>query len=158
MAMSTDSERAPRGRFMNLAKLRRRLAGAGRGQAAVELALAAPIMAIVLVVGVQLAVLGTAALALGQANYQGARWAAVNSSATQAQVQSYMLSVASPMISASSGQYLGVSLSPAPPCAFGSSVTVGVTFDVAHLVVLPNPFMGISFPTSLTNSETAFCE
>jgi hypothetical protein len=35
---------------------------------------------------------------------------------------------------------------------------VSVTFDANHLVALPNPFFGIQFPTSLTNSESAFCE
>ncbi len=130
-----------------------------RAQAAVEFALIAPVIIIVMLVGVQFAIIGVAALGLGQVDYQGARYAAVNSSATQSQVQSYMLSVASPIISANSGQYLTVGLSPTPPCSFGSTVTVSVTFDVSHLVMLPNPFLGlINFPTSLTNSQAAFCD
>jgi Flp pilus assembly pilin Flp len=131
---------------------------AARGQAAVELALIVPLVTVVLVVGLQGAIVGTAALALGQANYQGARYAAINSSATVSTVKSYMLSVASPIISAKSGTYLTATMSPAPPCTFGSSVTVSLTYNSAHLVLLPNPFLGISFPTSLTSSETAFCE
>jgi hypothetical protein len=123
-----------------------------------ELALVMPIVLFVMMVGVQYAIIGTAALGLGQANYQGARYAATNPSATQSAVQTYMISVASPMVSASSGQYLTSSLSPTPPCAFGSTIKVSVTLDIRHLVVLPNPFFGISFPTSLTNSESAFCE
>ena len=123
-----------------------------------ELALIIPILALVMAVGLQFAVIGTAALALGQVDYQGARYAAVNPSATQSQVQSYMLSAGSPIISVDSGKYLTSTLNPAPPCSFGGSVTVSVTFDTSHLVVLPNPFMGISFPTSLSNSESAFCE
>jgi hypothetical protein len=135
------------------------MAGAGRGQAAVELALITPLVAIVLLVGVQFAIIGAAALGLGQANYQGARYAAVNPSASLSAVQNYIISVASPLISASNGQYLTTSMSPAPPCPFGNMVTVSATFDIAHLVVLPNPFMGvIHFPTTLSSSESAFCE
>ena len=135
-----------------------RHARASRGQAAVEFALVAPVLIVLVLVGLQFAIIGTAALALGQVNYEGARFAANNGSDSQAQIQSYMVSIAAPIISASSGTYLTSTLSPAPPCSFGSSVTVGVTFDTRHLITLPNPFFGISFPTSLSNSETAFCE
>ena len=137
----------------------RRPLGCGRAQAAVEFALIAPVVVILLLVGVQLAVIGDAALGLGQVDYQGARYAAVNPTYTQSQVSTYMVSVASPLIGASSGTYLTTTLSPAPPCAFGSSVTVAVSFDINHLVVLPNPFLGlIRFPSTLTNSQSAFCE
>ena len=131
-----------------------------RAQAAVEFALIAPFVMVLLMVGVQFALIGVAALSLGQVDYQGARWAAVNSSKTNSDVSTYMLSVASPTISASGGKYLTVSMaSGAMPCTFGNSVTVPVSFDLKHLVVLPNPFMGIVyFPTTLTNSQTAFCE
>ena len=146
-------------RLSNPGTRKRRRVGVGRAQAAVELALIAPIVIILLLVGVQLAIIGDAALGLGQVDYQGARYAAVNPSYTQSQVQSYMLSVASPLIAANNGSYLTTTMSPAPPCAFGSSVTVAVSFNINHLVVLPNPFLGIiSFPTTLTNSESAFCE
>jgi Flp pilus assembly protein TadG len=137
-----------------LTKLRR----AGCGQAFVEFAIMAPLALMLILVGIQFAIIGTASLGLGQVNYQGARYAANNTSASAAAVQSYMLSVASPIIGANSGSYLTSSLSPAPPCAFGATVTVAVTFDTRHLVLLPNPFLGIPFPTTLTNSESAFCE
>jgi Flp pilus assembly protein TadG len=135
------------------------MAGARRAQAAVEFALIAPVVAIVLLVGVQFAIIGAASLGLGQVNYQGARYAAVNTSASQSAVRAYMISVASPLISANNGQYLTTSMNPAPPCSFGGTVTVSTTFDISHLVMLPNPFMGvINFPTTLSNSESAFCE
>jgi Flp pilus assembly protein TadG len=144
----------------------RRIAGhehpdkaANRAQAAVEFAIMAPVVIIVMLVGVQFAIIGVAALGLGQIDFQGARYAAINSSASQSQVQTFMLSAASPLISAGSGKYLTVNLTPAPPCAFGSTVTVAVTFDVNHLIMLPNPFLGlINFPSSLSNSQSAFCE
>jgi len=135
-----------------------RIDDAGRGQAVVEFAIMAPLALFLMLVGIQFAIIGTASLGLGQVNYQGARYAANNPSASQSAVQTYMLSVASPIIAAHSGSYLTSTLSPAPPCTFGTTVTVAVTFDVAHLIALPNPFLGVSFPTTLTNSESAFCE
>ena len=149
---------AVRARLINLPALGVRGDFARRGQASVELALIAPVVLFLMLVGVQFAILGTASLGLGQVDYQGARYAATNPSASQATVQSYMVSVASPIIGAGSGKYLSSTLSPAPPCAFGSTVTVSVTFDATHLVVLPNPLFGITFPTSLSSSESAFCE
>jgi TadE-like protein len=151
-------------RFRQLVKAHARwLAGAHRAQAAVELALIAPIVLMLLVVGVQLALIGDAALALGQVDYQGTRYAAVNTSATKTDVQSYMVSVGSPLIAANSGGYLTItSMNPDPAsqtaCAYGGTVTVAVSFDIAHLVALPNPFLGIHFPTALTNTQSAFCE
>jgi len=130
-----------------------------RAQAAVEFALIAPLVVLLLLVGVQFAIIGAAALGLGQANYQAARYAAVNPTASQSAVNTFMLSVASPLISANSGQYVQTTLSPAPPCAQGNTVTVSLTFNVAHLVALPNPFMGLAaFPPSLSSTESAICE
>jgi hypothetical protein len=45
--------------------------GTLRGQAAVELALITRIVLFVMLVGIQFAIIGTAALGLGQADYQG---------------------------------------------------------------------------------------
>ncbi len=147
-----------KGRRAMLAALMHRLKSAGRAQSAVEFAIALPILLVTLLVGVQFAIIGAASLALGQVNYQGARYAAINTSATQSDVKTYMLSVAAPSISANSGSYLTATLSPAPPCAFGSSVTVSLSYSSTHLLALPNPFMGIHFPNTLTSSESAFCE
>lgn len=137
----------------------RQPASFARAQAALEFALVTPLVLIVLFVGIQFAIIGAAALGLGQANYQAARYAAVNPTASQSAVQNFMLSVASPLISANQGSYVNMSMNPAPPCTFGNTVTVSLNFDVTHLVVLPNPFLGmISFPTSLSSTESAICE
>jgi Flp pilus assembly protein TadG len=165
MNMGTHDDGAAKGRRNMADALVRRLKGANRAQTMVEFALALPIFLVVLLVGIQYAIIGEAALALGQVNYQGARYAAVNTTANQAAVNSYMLSVASPTISAAGGTYLTSTLSPAPPCVFGTSVTVSVSYDANHLLALPNPFLaiphvfgGVNFPATLTNSESAFCE
>ena len=156
--MMTRTLGAVRVRLTNVAALRRAAVRAEQGQAAVELALITPIVLFLMLVGIQFAIIGTVALGLGQVDYQGARYAANNPSASQSAVQTYMVSVASPLISAGSGKYLTATLSPTPPCTFGSTITVSVSYDAKHLVVLPNPFLGIAFPTTLTNSESAFCE
>ena len=54
---------------------------------------------IILVVAIQMALIGETALALGQVNYQGARYAALHQCATAADVAAYMTSVASPTLS-----------------------------------------------------------
>jgi Flp pilus assembly protein TadG len=158
MIMNTNIDRKSKGRPPRFDALVRRLRGGSSAQSVVEFAFALPVVLMLLLVGIQFAIIGEASLALGQVNYQGARYAAVYTNSTQAQVQSYMLSVASPTIAANGGAYLTSTLSPAPPCTYGSSVTVSVSFNANSLMALPNPFLGINFPTTLTSSESAFCE
>jgi hypothetical protein len=85
----------------------------GRGQAMVEFALVLSVAMIVLFVAVQLAIIGEAALSLGEMNYQGARWAAVNTCATPNQVASYMMFVGSPTVTT--------------PSSCGSALTITIT-------------------------------
>lgn len=68
------------------------------GQAAVEFALVLSVAMIVLFVAIQLALIGEAALSLGQMNYQGARFAAVETCATGDEVASYMYYIGSPTV------------------------------------------------------------
>lgn len=93
-----------------------------RGQAAVEFALISVVAMIVLFVAVQLALIGEDALALGQMNYQGARWAAVNTCATDDEIINYILVSGSPSVTQSGGScgtYLKMDIidsnSPTPP-------------------------------------------
>jgi hypothetical protein len=69
----------------------------------VEFALISIVAMIVLFVAVQLALIGEDALALGQMNYQGARWAAVNTCATDTDIKSYILASGSPSVTQSGG-------------------------------------------------------
>jgi type II secretory pathway pseudopilin PulG len=130
-----------------------------RGQALVEMAIVITILAFVMVLAIQFAVLGSAILALNQATYQGARYASVNQSADQSTVYNYMLTVGSPTITSNGGANLSVSLSPSttPRTSF-STVTVTSTLDAQSLIVIPNPFFGVSLPTSLTATESAMVE
>jgi hypothetical protein len=152
----------------------------------VEFALVLIVAMIVLFVAIQMAFIGQAALALGQMNYQGARYAAVNPSFDCNSVAPYMASVGSPTVtkhgvtcaascasapSASAGQGVQVCVvcssgGTAENCTqrqFGDSVQVQLAFDATSVIFLsgnttsPN-FLGIPFPTQLTSTETAMSE
>jgi uncharacterized protein (UPF0333 family) len=149
----------------------RRKMGARQGQAAVEFALVLTVAMIVIFVGVQMALIGQAALALGQMNYQGARWAAVNPCATANDIANYMVCVGSPTISQNcsnltitltdSNNPTGTAGTPtscpptsAPPACvptpastcgsprtFSSQLTLTLAYNAKAQLVLPNPLV-----------------
>ncbi len=136
---------------------------AARGQALVEFAITLTLMMIVLTVTIQCAIVGNAALAVSQLAYAGARYAAINSSYDQTAVSNYMISIASPTISESGGADLTITLSCSPSACppsgtqrqFGSTVQVSVAYNLSGKLFLPNPFLGISFPTQLSGIQSA---
>ena len=157
------------------------------GQAMVEFALVLFVAMIVLFVAIQMAFIGQAALALGQINYQGARFAAVNQCATPSDIATYMVLNGSPTITKGCGSSLTITVSDngtslgtgtptctgtftppttcttPPPRSFGDSIQVSVTFNTASVIFLSknttNPnFLGIPFPTQLGSKETAMSE
>jgi Flp pilus assembly protein TadG len=130
----------------------------GVGQAMVEFALVAIVGMFILVGAIQFALLGQVALALSQAAYQGARYAAVNPGFDQTAVSSYVKTVASPTILSDGGSDLKVTLNPGTARKFGDQVTVTLAYETASKLFLPNPFFGVSLPTSLTAPETAMSE
>jgi hypothetical protein len=165
--------------------LRSREGTAFSGQAMVEFALVLTVALIVLFVAIQMAFIGQAALALGQMNYQGARFAAVNQCAAPNDVATYMVLNGSPTITRNCGSSLTVNVSnngtalgagtatctgtftPPTTCGsprkFGDSIQVSVAFKTAPVIFLStsttNPsFLGIPFPTQLTSTETAMSE
>ena len=124
-----------------------------RAQAMVEFALLSPLVLIGLVVGIQFAIFGAGALALSQAAYQGARYASINGSATNTNVKSALDAVVSPIIKSN------YSMAPiTSPRATGTTVKVTLTWDATKMIVLPNPFFGINFPTSFSATESAYTE
>ena len=130
-----------------------------RGQAIVEMAIVMPILAFVMVLAVQFAILGSAMLALNQVTYEGARYASFSQTAAQATVYNYMLSIGSPTITSNGGTNLSVRLSPsATPRTSFSTVTVSSSFNAKSFIVVPNPFFGVNLPTTLTSTESAMVE
>jgi Flp pilus assembly protein TadG len=142
-----------------------------RGQAMVEFALIASVALVVLLVGIQFALIGQAALAVSQGSYYAARYAAVQTTVAQgctsncditSQVQNQM----SPTITVPSGA-LNVTFSdvnPADPTCtttprgFGCKIQVVVAYNATSKVVLANPFFGISFPTQLNSTTQMMTE
>jgi Flp pilus assembly protein TadG len=126
-----------------------------RAQAMVELALIAPVIMIGLVVGVQFAIIGAGALALSQGAYQGARYASIHSGDTPANVKSALDTVISPIVKSN----YSLSMTPTTsPRATGTAVQVTLNWNASSMIVLPNPFFGISFPSSYSATETAYTE
>ena len=123
----------------------------------VEFALISTLALLVLVGGVQVAIIGEAGLAVGQLAFQGARYAAVNPSTSQAGVTSYVQSIAPSILGTTKN--LSVTMNPSTtPRNFATTVTVTVAYTLGNLQVLPNPFLGVSFPTSVSSTETAMSE
>lgn len=126
-----------------------------RGQSLVEFVVTLTLALIVLTVTIQFAIIGDAALAVTQLAYTGARYAAFNPSYDYSMISRYMKTVASPAINESNGANLRITLTPgATPRTIGSSVEVRVVYNLRNKLFLPNPFLGISFPTTLSGIQT----
>ena len=142
-----------------------------RGQAMVEFALLATLSMLVLLVGIQFAIIGQAALAVTQASYLGARAASVNSSLTNSSLQNSIANQMSPTISGASVTMTNTSDStctagPGNSRSFGCPINVTVNYDATSKLFLPAswslPIFGrtqvIIFPTALTSTESAMTE
>ena len=139
-----------------------------RGQAMVEFALIAALSMVVLLVGIQFAIIGQAALAVTQASYLGARAASVNATMTSSQLNTTLQNLVSPTIT---GAVANLTLTNAsdPTCAggtrtFGCGFNVTITYDATSKLFLPASWsiLGsnrvIVFPTSLTSTQSAMTE
>ena len=121
----------------------------------VEFAMTLTLAMMVLIVTIQFAIIGDAALAVTQLAYAGARYAAVNPTYNESTIATYMKSIASPAISERDGVNLTVTIAPTTtPRTFGTSVQVSVVYSLQNKLFLPNPFLGISFPTQLSGIQT----
>jgi hypothetical protein len=70
-----------------------------------------------------------------------------------------MQSIASPVLKDDSGAHLKILMSPTTtPRAYGQTISITVQYTLINKLVLPNPFLGISFPTSIGFTETAMSE
>ncbi|HTY54098.1 MAG TPA: TadE family protein [Candidatus Binataceae bacterium] len=125
------------------------------GQSLIEFAITLTLALMVLGVTIQFAIIGDAALAVTQLARTGARYAAFNPKYDYSTISGYMRTVASPTISEGSGADLKIILTPnVTPRAIGSSIKVSVVYNLRGKLFLPNPFLGISFPTTLSGIET----
>ena len=127
------------------------------GQTLVEFAFILPLVLLLMLGVVQLALIGGSALAVNQAAIACVRYAAVNPGANQSTVDSYLKSVASPLINDSNLQT--ITLAPtATPRTTGSAVSVTVVYTLSNKLFLGASFFGITFPTQLSGQMTMTSE
>jgi Flp pilus assembly protein TadG len=132
----------------------------GHGQSMVEFALIVPLVLAIMLIGIQFALIGQAALAVSQAAYLGARAASVDGTLTSGTLSTQISSQISPTISGASVTLTpGAAASCGSPRTFGCPITVSVTYDASGRIFLPtNLLPGVAFPSSLTFTETAMTE
>ena len=130
----------------------------------------APLAVIVMVVGVQCALLGQVALAVNQGASALVRYAAVNPGAIGTNgtitVTSQIEQLLSSSILTNNGQdltisiasYSGSTTSTTSSPGYADRVTITLSYNAASKIILPNPFLGISFPTSLSASDSQMYE
>jgi Flp pilus assembly protein TadG len=133
---------------------------AGRaGQAMVEFAMMSPILMVIVALAVQFAIMAQSALALSELASTASQYAARNASADQSAVTTYVKSAASPSLMSNGGADLSVGLSPtATPRTPGTSLTVTISYKTKSKIILPNPFLGVTLPASITDTGTAMGE
>jgi len=129
------------------------------GQSMVEFAMILTVALVILLVSIQYALIGQAALAVSQIAFQGARWASVNPNADETAIAGFILANGSPTITQGGSSALTVTVTPnTVPRTFGQPVTVSIAYNASAQIVLPNPFLGITFPTNLNGQQTALSE
>lgn len=126
------------------------------GQTMLELAFVLPIILLLMLAVIQVILVGSSALAVNQAAVSCARYASLNPTLTQASLDTYLKSVASPLIN--DAKLKTVALTPAPTRATGSAVSVTVTYDLTGKLFLAKSFFGITFPTQVSVTETMTSE
>lgn len=123
------------------------------GQSLVEFALILPLFLLMTLAFIQLILVGAVALAVNQAAASCARYAALNNTYNQSTLNTYLQSVASPLINDSYLATIGLNPS-AVPRTSGTSVTITVSYNLTGKLVLGSSFLGVVFPTTLAVSQT----
>jgi Flp pilus assembly protein TadG len=120
----------------------------------VEFTVILPLFLLMTVIMVQLILVGAVAFAVNQAAASCARYAALNDTYSQSTLNTYLQSIASPLINDSYLATIGLSPSTVPRTA-GSSVTVTVSYNLSgNKLILGSSVFGITFPTTLAVSQT----
>jgi len=122
----------------------------------VEVAFVLPIILLLMLGVIQVILIGSSALAVNQAAVSCARYASLNPTLTQPGLDTYLKSIASPLINDAKLQT--VALTPAPTRATGSALSVTVTYDLTGKLFLARSFFGITFPTQVSVTETMTSE
>jgi Flp pilus assembly protein TadG len=141
----------------------------------VEFALISSVAMMVMMIGVQFALIGQAALAVSQGSSALARYAAVNPGALGANgtVTVTSGSAAANLLSSSIltgtgtsysdltvtiASFTGTTASTTSTPGYTDRVLITVSYNAAGKIALPNPFFGIRFPTALASSDSQMYE
>jgi hypothetical protein len=128
-----------------------------QSQTLVEFAFILPVFLLLMLGVVQMVLVGGAALAVNQAAVTCSRYAALNPTYTSTQINSYLTTVASPLINDSGLQ--PITISPATtPRSTGSAVSVTVSYDLKAKLFLGSSFFGVTFPTQVSVTHTTTSE
>jgi Flp pilus assembly protein TadG len=148
---------------------------ASRGQSAVEFAMGATVALAVMLIGIQFAIIGQAALAVSQGASALARYVAVNPgslgtsngsvsgsalpAAAQNLLSSSILTNSGNDLTVTIASYTGTTTTTTNSPQYTDRVVIGMSYNAAKKIVLPSStLLGISFPTTLTASDSQMYE
>ncbi len=135
-----------------------------------ELAFIAPVAIIVLLLGIQFAMIGQAALALSQGASALARYAAVNpgtmgpngtvalTTAMQQLLSSSILTNGGRDLTVTIASYSGTSTTTTNSPGYTDRLVISLSYNARSKIALPNPFLGVNFPTTLSASDSQMYE
>lgn len=136
---------------------KRRLGLSNCGQTLVEFAFILPVLLLLMLGVVQVILIGAAALAVNQAAVACARYASLEPSVDQSALESYLKTIASPLINDT--HLSNVVLSPSSvPRQTGSPVSVTISYNLTAKLFLGSSFLGLDFPTQISVTETMTSE
>ena len=145
--------------FQDTTRARRRRFS--RGQAMAEMAFIAPVAIIVVLLGIQFAMIGQAALA---------RYAAVNpgtmgpngtvtmTTAMQQLLSSSILTNGGRDLTVTIASYSGTSTTTTNSPGYTDRLVINLSYNATSKIALPNPFLGVRFPTTLSASDSQMYE
>jgi Flp pilus assembly protein TadG len=135
-----------------------------------EFALISPLVIVVMLLGVQFAMIGQAALAVSQGASALARYAAIHpgtlgtngtiglTAQMEQLLSSSILTNDGQDLTVSIASYSGTTTNTTSTPRYTDRLTITLTYDARSKIALPNPFLGIYFPTNLTASDSQLYE
>lgn len=142
-----------------------------KGQSAVEFALISSVALMVMLVGVQFAMIGQAALAVSQGASALARYAAINpgtmgtngtvslTTAMKQLLSSSILTNNGADLTVTIASYTGTTTTTTSSPGYTDRAVISLSYNATSKIALPNPFLGIiTFPSTLTASDSQMYE
>jgi Flp pilus assembly protein TadG len=140
-----------------------------RGQSAVEFALISTVALSVMLIGIQFAIIGQAAVAVGQGASALARYAAVNPgtigpngsvtasslpSGAEQLLSSSILTNGGADLTVTTASYSGTTTTTTSSPGYNDRAVITLSYNASSKVFLPtNTLLGMKFPTTLTASD-----